>query len=145
MGEYCRQMQGMADSLYDLDESMADRTLVLNLLGGLSPRYGHLKAMIKRTMPFLTFHVVQNELLLEQLTKAIEAPSPTPALYNAPTSAQASFGGQAPCTLSTGGPARPPVAAPRMASTGDRNRRSSKGGRGGGSSTRGGSTSRGGG
>jgi hypothetical protein len=45
--EYCRQMKGMADSLRDLGEPVADRTLVLKLLCGLSPRYGHLKALIK--------------------------------------------------------------------------------------------------
>jgi hypothetical protein len=38
-GEYCRHMKGMANSLRDLGESVADRTLVLNLLRGLSPRY----------------------------------------------------------------------------------------------------------
>jgi hypothetical protein len=40
-------MKGMADSLRDLGEPVADRTLVLKLLCGLSPRYGHLKALIK--------------------------------------------------------------------------------------------------
>jgi hypothetical protein len=58
VGEYCRQMKGMVDSLRDLDESVPNHTLVLNLLRGLSPRYGHLKALIKRTVPFPTFHVV---------------------------------------------------------------------------------------
>jgi hypothetical protein len=38
VGEYCRQMKGLADSLRDLGELVADRTLVLNLLRGLSPR-----------------------------------------------------------------------------------------------------------
>jgi hypothetical protein len=37
MSEYCHQMKGMADSLRDLSEPVADRTLVLNLLHGLSP------------------------------------------------------------------------------------------------------------
>jgi hypothetical protein len=71
--EYCRLMKGLADSLRDLGEPMADRTLVLNLLRGLSPRYSHLKTLIKRIVPFPTFHVVRNELL-EELTMAIEAP-----------------------------------------------------------------------
>jgi hypothetical protein len=44
-------MKGLADSLCDLGEPVVDRTLVLNLLRGLSPRYGHLKALIKRTVP----------------------------------------------------------------------------------------------
>jgi hypothetical protein len=66
-------MKGLADSLRDLGELMADHTLVLNLLCGLSPRYGHLKALIKQTVAFPTFHVVRSELLLEVLTVAILA------------------------------------------------------------------------
>jgi hypothetical protein len=86
VGEYCRQMKGMADSLCDLREPIADRTLVLKLLCGLSPRYGHLKALIKRTVPFHTFHAVRNEHLLEELTLATEALAPPLALYSAPPS-----------------------------------------------------------
>jgi hypothetical protein len=107
VGEHCRQMKGLADSLLGLGEPVADRTLVLDLLCGLSPRYGHLKALIKRIVPFPTFHVVRNELLLEELTMTIEAPTPAPTLYSATPGAQASSGGQAPRTLLTGAPARP--------------------------------------
>jgi hypothetical protein len=67
-------MKGMADSLHDLSELVGDCTLVLNLLCGLSPCYGHLKAFIKRTVPFPTFHAVRNELLLEELTMVTQAP-----------------------------------------------------------------------
>jgi hypothetical protein len=35
--DYCRQMKDMADTLRDLGEPVVDRTLVLNLLRGLSP------------------------------------------------------------------------------------------------------------
>jgi hypothetical protein len=131
--EYCRQMKGMADSLCDLGEPVADRTLVLNLLRGLSPRYGHLKALIKRDVPFLTFHAVRNELLLEELTMAYEATALALALYGAPSS--------------TGAPTRPTPAvpaAPRQASAADGSRRSRTGGRGGGSSSRGGPPGQGG-
>jgi hypothetical protein len=126
VGEYCRQMKDLADSLHDLSEPVADRTLVLNLPRGFSPRYGHLKALIKRTAPFSTFHVVRNELLLEELTMTIEAPAPAPALYSVTTGAQASSRGQPPCTPSTGAPARPPATAPRPASTADGGRRPAK-------------------
>jgi hypothetical protein len=88
-------MKGLTDSLCDLGKPMADRTLVLNLMRGLSPRYGHLKDLLKKTVPFSTFHVVRNELLLKELTMAIEAPSPAPTLYNATTGGQASSEGQA--------------------------------------------------
>jgi hypothetical protein len=40
-------MKGMAGSLRNLGEPVANRNLVLNLLHGLSPSYGHLKALIK--------------------------------------------------------------------------------------------------
>jgi hypothetical protein len=132
--DYCCQMKGMADSLRDLGEAVVDHTLVLNLLRSLSSRYDHLKALIKRTVSFPTFHVVRNELLLE-LTMTLEAPAPGPALYSAPPGGQAPSRGHGPHTSSIGPPARPPAttpAAPR------------KGERGGGSSTRGGSTGRGG-
>jgi hypothetical protein len=99
--DYCRQMEGMVDSLRDLGEPVADRTLVLNLLCGLSPRYGYLKALIKRTVPFPTFHAVRNEILLEELTMTLEAPTPASALYSATPGAQAPFGGQATRTPST--------------------------------------------
>jgi hypothetical protein len=108
------------------------------------PLYGHLKALIKRIVPFATFHVVRNELLLEELTMTIEATTPAPALYSAITGAEASFGGQATRTPSTGAPARPPTAAPCLASATSGGRRPRKGGCGGGSSTHGGFTGRGG-
>jgi hypothetical protein len=108
MEEYCHQMKGLADSLRDLGESVADRTLVLKLLRGLS----HLKALIKRIVPFPTFHVMRNELLLEELTMTIEAPAPASSLYSAPPDGQASSGGQAPRPSSIGAPASPPPAAP---------------------------------
>jgi hypothetical protein len=96
VGEYCPQMKGLADSLRDLDEPVADRTLVLNLLRGLSPRYSHLKALIKRIVPFSTFHAVQNELLLEELTMTHEAHPPASTLYSATTGTRACSGGQPP-------------------------------------------------
>jgi hypothetical protein len=74
VGEYYRQTKGLADSLRDLGEPMAYCTLVLNLLCGLNPCYGLLKALIKRIVPFPTFHVVWNELLLEELTWRLRHP-----------------------------------------------------------------------
>jgi hypothetical protein len=76
--EYYRQMKGMANSLHDLGEPVADRTFLLNLLRGLSLRYGHLKALIKRIVPFPTFHVVHNEFPLEELTMETETPTSHP-------------------------------------------------------------------
>jgi hypothetical protein len=101
-------MKGMADSLRDLGEPVADRTLVLNLLCGLSPRYGHQKALIKRIVPFPTFHAVQNELLLEELTMAFEATTPASALYSTTPGTQASPGGR-PLALRRPGPSLGPL------------------------------------
>jgi hypothetical protein len=101
-------MKGLVDSLRDLSEPVVDRTLVLNLLRGLSPRYGHLKALIKRIVPFPTFHVVQNELLLEELTMTHEAPMPSSALYSATIGAQATPKGQPPSHFINRAPRSPP-------------------------------------
>jgi hypothetical protein len=54
VGEYCRQMKGMADSLHDLGEQVAHRTLVLNLLRGLSLATTTSKAIIKRSSQWLS-------------------------------------------------------------------------------------------
>jgi hypothetical protein len=74
-----------------------------------------------------------------------EASPSASALYSATTGTQASSGGQAPRTSSTGAPNRAPAATPRHVPTTDGGRRPRKGGRGGGSSSRGGTTGRGGG
>lgn len=75
----------MADSLCDLGEPVTDRTLVLNLLCGLSPQYVHLKALIKQIVPFPTFHAGCNEHLLEELTLETEKPALVLAFYSAPS------------------------------------------------------------
>jgi hypothetical protein len=48
VGEFCRRMKGMADSLGDLGWPVEDRILVLNVLRGLSDRYVHLRTWITR-------------------------------------------------------------------------------------------------
>jgi hypothetical protein len=82
---------------------------------------------------------VRNKLLLEELSMDTEAPAPAPALYSATPDSQAPSGGQAPRPPWTGAPV-----APRPTSTADGGRRSRKGGRGGGNSTRDGSSGQGG-
>jgi hypothetical protein len=138
VGEYCRQMKRMTDSLCDLSKPVVDCTLALNLLRGLSPRYGHLKALIKRIAPFPTFHVVRNELLLEELTMDTEAPALSPGTLQRSSRWQAPSGGHAPRLRRRGSYRTPPAvpAAPHPASAVDEGRRFLKGGRGGGGSTR---------
>jgi hypothetical protein len=122
--------------------------LVLNLLRGLNPHYGHLKALIKWIVPFPTFHAVRNELLLEELSMTHEAPPPVSALYSATTGTQTSSGGQAPPPpphFVHRGPQSCPVATPCHALTTDSCCHPRKGSCGGGSSSCGGTTDRGGG
>jgi hypothetical protein len=104
-----------------------NHTLVLNLLCGLSPRYSHPKALIKRIVPFPTFHVMHNEILHEELTMETEAPAPAPALYSALPVARHLWG-VGPRPLSTEAPTPPAApAAPRPASHVDGGHRSRKG------------------
>jgi hypothetical protein len=73
-------MKGMADALGDLSEVIQDRTLVLNILRGLSPKYNHMKALLKRSRPFPTFSEVCNDLILEELIMAPPSSQPPTAL-----------------------------------------------------------------
>jgi hypothetical protein len=87
-------MKGMLDSLWDLGEPILGRTLILNLQCGLSRRYDHLKALIKRTMSFPSFHDVCNEL---KITMDAESSVSTTTLYDASSTGQPS------CPPTTGG------------------------------------------
>jgi hypothetical protein len=75
-------MKIMADSLSDLGCTVTGRNLILNVLWGLNKQYNHLWAIIMCNTPFPTFHKVQDDLVLEELTLGSNntpAP-PTPAL-----------------------------------------------------------------
>jgi hypothetical protein len=81
----------MADSLASLGCTVSDHNLVLNVLWGLNKQYDHLHAIITCGMPFLSFHKVRDELVLEELTPTPQAfysnkPSalPPPALSHPP-------------------------------------------------------------
>jgi hypothetical protein len=68
VSNYCRKLKSMANSLADLGCTISDRNLVLNVLRGLNKRYDHLQAIITRNMLFPSFHKVQDDLVLEELT-----------------------------------------------------------------------------
>jgi hypothetical protein len=70
--DYCRRMKRMAA---DLGEHVQDRTLVLQVLWGLTKKYDHVKTYLKRAQSFPSFHNVCNDLLLEELTLDTEASS----------------------------------------------------------------------
>jgi hypothetical protein len=66
-------MKQMADDLDDLSEHVEDCTLVLQVLRGLNKKYDHVKTNLKQARPFPSFHDVRNDLLLEELTLAVES------------------------------------------------------------------------
>jgi hypothetical protein len=72
-------MKGMADEIQSLGEELSDHHLVLQLLHGLNKKYGHMKALIKRTKSLPSFHTVRNDLKLEELNMETEA-NLTPAM-----------------------------------------------------------------
>lgn len=61
----------MADTLLYLGSPVTNKTLVLNLLCGLCPRYMHLHAILMRITPFSSFAGVYDDLLLEELTTTL--------------------------------------------------------------------------
>jgi hypothetical protein len=81
-------MKGMADEIQSLGEELSNRHLVLQLRG-LNKKYGHMKALIKRTKPLPSFHTIRNDLKLEELDMETEAdPTSATALYAAPSTRQ---------------------------------------------------------
>jgi hypothetical protein len=122
VSDYCRRFKTMADALGDLGEPVSDRTLVLNVLRGLSDRFSDIGRHLHLGRPFPTFHDVRATLLLEELTMAHRASSPSAALL---TSTKPPQGGAS--TTSNKAPAASNKApsAPRHP-----NRRSKRGGHG---------------
>jgi hypothetical protein len=88
VNDYCHKMKGMADTFRDLDEPMAEHTLVLNILRGLNKRYDLLNTFLKRVVPFPSFHDVHNDLLLEELTMGVEAASDSATTFTASSGQQ---------------------------------------------------------
>jgi hypothetical protein len=82
-------------------------SLVLNILRGLSPRYGHLKAILKRQKPFPTFEQVRSDLLLEELESTADTATAT-TLYSATWTAPSDSGGGGGGATTTPPPLRRP-------------------------------------
>jgi hypothetical protein len=60
-------MKGMADDLRALGETVIDHHLVLNLLQGLNKSFDHIKIFINLSQLFPSFHIVHNDLKLEEI------------------------------------------------------------------------------
>eukprot|EP00267_Zea_mays_P035684 XP_008671988.1 uncharacterized protein LOC103649506 [Zea mays] len=124
VSDYCRRFKTMADALGDLGEPVTDRTLVLNVLRGLSDRFSDIGRHLRLGRPFPTFHDVRATLLLEELTMAHRVSSPSAALL---TSTKPPQGGTS--TASNKAPAASNK-APSAPRSGHPNRRSKRGGQG---------------
>jgi hypothetical protein len=84
--EYCRKFKGMADALADLGSPVDDRILILNILRGLNQCFKHLRAIIRRSSPFLNFLKVRDNLLLKEIHLDTTGSSAAPtALYTSTT------------------------------------------------------------
>ena len=81
--EFCRRLKNMAQQLADLGEPVSDRTPTLNLLRGLNKRFRDAGRHIRRGQPFPKFKNAVDELILEELTMAQQAPTPPTALLAA--------------------------------------------------------------
>jgi len=81
--DFCRRLKNMAQQLADLGEPVSDRTLTLNLLRGLNERFRDAGRHIRRGHPFPKFKDAVDELMLEELTMAHQAPTPPTALLAA--------------------------------------------------------------
>jgi hypothetical protein len=67
VSEYCHKFKGMIDALADLGSPVDDWILILNILHGLSQRFEHVGAIIRRYSPFPNFLKVQDDLLPEEI------------------------------------------------------------------------------
>jgi hypothetical protein len=76
VSNYYRKMKSMANSLADLDCTVSDCNLILNVLRELNKLYDHLRAIIMRRTPFPSFHKVWENLVLEELTLIPNMPAP---------------------------------------------------------------------
>jgi hypothetical protein len=60
-------MKGMTDELRGLGETVTNCHLILNLLQGLNKRFDHMKIFIKQSQLFPSFHIIRNDLELEEI------------------------------------------------------------------------------
>jgi hypothetical protein len=79
-------MKGIADNLRALGETVTNRHLIFNLLQGLNKRFDHMKIFIKWSQPFPSFHIIRNNLELEEIELGHSAAQGhASAFYSAPS------------------------------------------------------------
>jgi hypothetical protein len=67
---YCRRLKSLSDALADVDEPVSDRTLTLQLIRGLNPRFQVMATVLTMQHPFPTFVQARSRLLLEEIALA---------------------------------------------------------------------------
>ncbi|XP_066358175.1 uncharacterized protein [Miscanthus floridulus] len=110
--DYCWCFKSMVDVLGDLGETVFDRTLVLNIICGLNEKFASVGHDIRRSRPLPSFLEARDYLLLEELTMASPASTPSTALVTG---------------VNTGSSSSRPSASPHQ-STGHSSSGASKGG-----------------
>ncbi|XP_048560840.1 uncharacterized protein LOC125541477 [Triticum urartu] len=68
INDYCRRLQGIAAALADVREPVTDRTLTLQMLDGLGPKFAMQAAIIQSTVPLPTFQQARSHLVLAELS-----------------------------------------------------------------------------
>ncbi|XP_039818400.1 uncharacterized protein LOC120680884 [Panicum virgatum] len=66
VSEYCSQLKRLADTLRDVGEPVTDSGMVINMLRGLNPKYGHVVTMVNAARPPMTYLQARRFLLQEE-------------------------------------------------------------------------------
>ena len=108
--DYYTKLKRLADQLRDVGHPVSEPSQVFNLLCGLSPRYRHVKPVIKSKSPPHTFRSAMSYLLLEEASDDHDAKTQAGhALYagrggsSAPTTGSGRYGDSGPRSGSGGG------------------------------------------
>lgn len=88
---YCQQLKSLADQLSDVDSSISDQRLVLQLINGLNRDYDTVGSIISNTSPLPTFLAARSMLLRDEArqqrnTESVALLSPPPAALVASSS-----------------------------------------------------------
>lgn len=78
--ECCCRLKKMANDLGALGKTITDRTLVLNVIRGLSELFAHVGALLRHVHPFPSFLEARDDLILEEIVLDDRQSSPAAAL-----------------------------------------------------------------
>ncbi|XP_012699926.1 uncharacterized protein LOC105913953 [Setaria italica] len=79
--DYCTKLKRLVDQLRDVGHPVSEPSQVLNLLRGLSPKYRHVKPVIKSKSPPHTFRSAMSYLLLEEASDSHDAKADAAQAY----------------------------------------------------------------